>query len=302
MTGLRHGYASAAFCLSSAAVGILAWLVYVVDLTALGQAFIRLQTLHLLGAGAITACIPPVLGLRLKLVLASRDLDASWRRCLCAVLGIHPLNVISPARLGEGFRVVALRDLADPATLIGLVVGENLLDIAMLASIASTAGLLGGRTELAVLALMVPGIALCIFLVAAVAERLPLPCAAKPIAERVAAGLLALRRSPRHLAGAILATMALWSLTMTLVAIHFAGVGTPLPLAAVATAMPLAIFAGLLPLTLGGFGTREATLVALLGGQVAAPAALAVGLLYSLYTCILLGDIGLFFTRHALRY
>ncbi len=284
------------------AAGILAWLAHVVDLAALGQAFSRLRVSHLLAAGAVTACMPLVLGLRLKLVLASRGLDPGWRRCTCVVLGIHPLNVISPARLGEGFRIVALRDLADPGTLIGLVVGERLLDITMLATIAATAGLISGRNELALPALAVLGVVLCVFLVAMFSGRLPLSGRAKHVAERVAAGLLALRHSRPHLAGAIAATVVLWSLTMTLVTILFAGVGAPLSPLAIATAMPLAIFAGLLPITLGGFGTREAALVALLAGQVAAADALAAGLLYSLYTYILLGGFGLLFTRHALRY
>ena len=98
------------------------------------------------------------------------------------------MNVVSPSRLGDGFRVVALRHVADTATGIGLVVGERLLDVAML------------------------------------------------------------------------------------------------------------------PVTLGGLGTREAALVALLAGQVAAPDALAAGLLYSLFTYVLLGAFGLLFTRRALRY
>ena len=87
-----------------------------------------------------------------------------------------------------------------------------------------------------------------------------------------------------------------WSLTLVLVSGLFAGGGAPLDRVASASAMPLAIFAGLLPLTLGGFGTREAALVALLAGQVLAADALAAGLLYSLYTYVLLGSFGLFLT------
>ena len=282
--------------------GILAWLAHVVDLGALGRAFANLGLLHLVLAGLITACLPLIVGLRLRLILRSHGLDPGWRRAICVVLGVHPLSVVSPERLGEGFRVVALRDLADTATLVGLMVGERLLDVAMLAIIASVAGLSSGRAELAATALVLLFLVACLLATAAFSDRAPLPGRLKPAAKRVASGLLALRRSPRHLLGAVLATMLHWSLTMILVSVLFAGVGAPLDIATIATAMPLAIFAGLLPITLGGFVTREAALVALLAGQAAAPDAFAAGLLYSLYTYVLLGGFGLFFTRRALGY
>ncbi len=284
------------------ATGVLAWLAHVVDIGALGAAFGHLTWHTLLAAGLITACLPLILGLRLRLILRSHEIDPGWKRCTCIVLGIHPMNVVSPARLGDGLRIVALRQVADTATVIGLVVGERLLDVAMLAGIATFAGLIGGRPELAAIAVALLLLAGGIVALAALASRLSLPKRLAPMASRLASGLLALRRSPPHLLGAFVLTLLHWSLTMTLVSVLFTAVGSALDPLTVATVMPLAIFAGMLPVTLGGFGTREAALVALLAGQVAAPDALAAGLLYSLFTYVLLGAFGLLFTRRALRY
>lgn len=281
-------------------LAILALLLSRIEFGALSAAVQRLPA----GAWAtvllIALLLPLNLSLRWRFVLAQIGLSVPWRRCLAILLGVQPLSVLSPARVGDTLRAFALRRDGIAAPVLGGILAERLLDMLVLAAAAGAAALWLGRLGIALGggAVLVAGFAA--LMLARRLDRLPLrPSWRQPLG-RFAEAAAVFQRRPRALLGALALTLLHWALAILMVTVLLAGAGAEVGYAEVAAALPLAVFAGLLPVTFGGIGTRDAALVALLAAQAGAPECLAASLLYAFLTLVLPALVGLALTRRAL--
>jgi uncharacterized protein (TIRG00374 family) len=131
------------------------------------------------------------------------------------------------------------------------------------------------------------GVALGVFVVVLAGLLAPVPAGlGARLPGRVAALLvtwddarrLALSGGGRRL-GMAAGSLGLWLLHVAQIHVFFLAVGVaPAPLKVYAM-VPVAILAGLLPITQGGFGTRDAALIHLFGGDAAPAVLAAVGVL-----------------------
>lgn len=251
-------------------------------------------------ATLLTISFPIFSALRWRLSLRAIGHDVSFWRCFSIILGTSPVSAIAPSKAGDLLKAISFRGEIGILEVGGTVLTERAFDVLALAVLS----LLGGfviqlplitRTAAAVVALGLVGLLLLPLLVSSV-PKLGL----REKLERVIQILHALRQKPSLAAGIIFFTFINWlaSVVQTHLLLHAVGAAVPFHLTL--AVLPIAIFIGLIPITLGGMGTRDAALVALLAPAAAAPHALAVGLLYSFFGYWLLALLGLPFLRSAL--
>jgi uncharacterized membrane protein YbhN (UPF0104 family) len=279
---------------------VLTLLLTRIEVAAVLQAMARLPLGSWLAAAAITAILPLTMTTRWRLVLGATGVDVPWRRCLVIVLGVHPISIVSPARLGDALRAYGLRRQGAGATALGGILAERALDISILAAGAGLSALISGRAEIAWIAGLVLLAVILVLGLAGRADRLPLKPRWRDSLGRFAAASEVFRRRPGTLLAAVAITLLHWGLTMALVTLLLRGVGAEVGIGDVTAAMPIAIFVGLLPITIGGIGTRDAALVALLAGLAAPAECLAASLLYTLFVYVFVALAGLPLTRRAL--
>lgn len=291
----------------AATAGILALVLSGMDLAALGTRLAAVPASTLLACAAITACFPLLSALRWRTLLAGLGIELCFRRAAAIVLGIFPVNAVSPARAGDLLRVRALQGRAPGGLVLAGLLAERLMDVAILAAIAAAGAAWLGRWDLALPAAAALAAALGLCLLSGCLREGAAPAAGSSrlawlrARARAAAGVFArLRRHPGRIALAAAIGLGHWMAAILLVRLLFGGVSAPLSMIEVAAAMPLAIFVGLLPVTLGGMGTRDAAMVLLFGAWASPEQSLAVALLYTAFVYGFPALIGLPFLGRAL--
>jgi hypothetical protein len=248
--------------------------------------------------------------LRWQLILRAMSYPVSFMRCAHAVVSVWPFALMVPARAGDVLRAAAVCDKVPFLEGAGSVVAEKLLDVQSLCILSIVGTLLHGLYgwTLVPAGVLVAEWGVVILLVRyreAALRRGGLARFANRGTQLLAA-LHALLRSPRYLAGALLASVVAWLLSClimyVLLAATDAGVGFGLTL----SLWPIAVFAGLLPVTVAGMGTRDAAFVFALRASSDAPvreeSILAATLGFSLVATWLLAVVGLpFAIRFALH-
>ena len=223
-------------------------------------------------------------------------------RALHAILATWPLAVIIPARAGDLFRSVAIRDLVPVAEGSGSVVAEKAVDVQSLCLLAIAGATVHGAYEWAGVAAAIL-VAEWVFVLLVLRfrglfDRLPMPAKIRGLAAKVTAPLEALVRSPRHLLGVTATSIVAWvnasGIVHVLLMVFRVEV---IPFTETLAYWPLAVFAGLLPLTAAGVGTRDAAFLGLVvaGGlpEAAEGGVLAATLGYSIVATFLLALLGL---------
>lgn len=285
-------------------VGLLALLLWHVDRPALYQNLRATQ--WDIFALALTLFIPQTIAiaLRWKLLVApfaSLPLSESVR----LVLAGSTMNLVLPGKMGDltkGWFLAKAGAVSTPLGL-GVVVFEKMLDVAalgafMLAGVAllfmqSIAGKMplpmGSLLLSAALGLAAVGGVTVLYFVPL--GRLPgmaqlIKLAARDIRfEKIHRLLLAshgtmdaLRARGSRRGQVLLLSGAIWVLHLSQIYVFFQCLGTAPPASQFFSMIPLAIFIGLLPISIAGFGTRDAALVALLPGL--APSAVVAAAMY----------------------
>ncbi|HZY17330.1 MAG TPA: lysylphosphatidylglycerol synthase transmembrane domain-containing protein [Ramlibacter sp.] len=246
-----------------------------VDLPALLLAWSRMTAPGLLLALALLAAGYALRVARWWWMLLAFEPRLRWRDCATPFLASIALNNVLPLRAGDAVRAFAFRDALrlPPATLLGSVLLERLLDLAMLlvlffagASLVRGGGLPPGlaATAQALAAAAVGALVLLPLAGPAVARRLAGPTSEgtgwKARTGRIATDLLAsfsLLRSPRRAALLLPMTALIWLLEGAVFAAVAAELAPGTPAAAGWFAMTTGTLATLLPSTPGYVGTFD---------------------------------------------
>ncbi len=280
---------------------LLGVLLMTVDAAAVGEQLATARPHLLLACAAIALCFPLIAALRWTVLLRALGVDLEYRRALVVVLGIFPVNAISPARAGDVLRAYSLRGQAPAETVLGGLLAERMLDVAVLGTIALASAAAFGHWALAAPAAGAVLAAFAICLIASQVHRLPIRGAIAEKLSRFSAAQPRLARRPGAMALAVTLSLCHWFAALLVVTLLFGAVGADLSIIDVAMAMPLAIFVGLLPVTLGGIGTRDGAMVLLFSAMALPEQILAVSLLYTAFVYFFLALIGLPFVGKAFR-
>lgn len=223
-----------------------------------------------LGFAAVAACTL-VTALRWKLVLGGMGRSLAFGRALAVVLATSPLAAVTPSRTNDLLRPLAVRDRVPLAVGTGSIVAEKAVNLVVLLALAACGaafeGLWGWAAAIAgMLAVATAGIALVVTRRAWL-ERLPLLRRRPDRVEQLFEALVALRRSPLHLAGIAASSLTIRVLTVAITHALLVAVGSDVRWFETLALWPTAILVGLVPVTLGGVGTRDATFLVLLASH-----------------------------------
>jgi uncharacterized membrane protein YbhN (UPF0104 family) len=246
-------------------------------LTTLVGADLRLIGAALLLVGVIVATT----AWRWRLMLAATGVSMSMADSVFAVLAASALNSVSPSKAGDLIKVRALDGRAPTALVLGGLLAERVIDVAVLGAIAAFAAF-ATRNWLVVAggaALVVIGACVCAGLL--LSRRLRLSERWRRRFIDLGAAARVLQRRPGLLVLLALVTLTTWCTMTVLTWTLYHAVGATVSVLEIAVALPIAVVAGLAPLTIAGAGTRDAALVLLMAGAAAPAQSVAVGLLYT---------------------
>lgn len=248
--------------------------------------------------------------LRWRVVLQTLDRRVSYGRCLYAILATWPIAAITPSRLADLLRAVAVRDAVPLEEGVGSVLTEKVFDLHSLCLLVLVGGILVGQVRaVAAAALLLVAFWIGFFTGPALVRRWVQRFQTTPRLERATALLHAvegLQRSPRAIITLTILSVSAWLLSTLIIGVLLRATDADLPWSAVLLVWPIAVLAGVLPVTISGLGTRDGTFVFLVRDAVSAPIdtapILAATLLYPVVTIWIFALIGLPFLAHLVRH
>ena len=250
---------------------------------------------------AIVLFLPALSALRWRLTLAALEEPQPWRRCLLIIFGIYPVNLISPARLGDLLRVYALRREVAVEKVLASVVAERAFDVLALAVFCFLGGWILKRGDAIGLAASVICAVLLAVLLARNVDAIPLPKRIRQKLITFGEAMRGLLRLPRLLCQITALAGLHWFLAAAMIALFFQGVGATVQFSEVLAYAPIAILIGLVPVSFGGIGTRDAAIILMFSNSATPEQGLAVGILYTFFAYCVLAIVGLPFTRRSLK-
>ena len=84
-----------------------------------------------------------------------------------------------------------------------------------------------------------------------------------------------------------------WLSVMFYIALIFYALGSKVPILSITAFQPIVSYASFVPITVSGIGARESVMLFLYGNTVPAPIILSAGLIFSLFSAVLLPLTGL---------
>lgn len=271
-----------------------------IDLDAVGAALRSISPRTWLASFLLTLTFPVFSSLRWRLTLRSLGHDISLGRCLTIILGVSPISAIAPSKAGDLLKAISLRGEISILEVGGTVLAERALDVIVLAALAVIGSLAAGNSFVLRLNALIAGAGIIgLLLLPLLVSLVPKPTLREKL-ERAVKVLEALRAHKGLASGIVALTAINWLASMVQTHLLLAAVGAATPFWLTTAVLPTAIFVGLIPITIGGMGTRDAALVALLASTATAAQALSVGLLYSFFGYWLLALVGLPFLKRAL--
>lgn len=280
---------------------ILAILIWHVEPQAVADAAADLPAGAWIASLCIAIAFPAVSTTRWWVMARTMGAPQPWRLLLRASLGIAPVNVIAPSKSGDLLRILALRGRMEGAQVLGGLLVERAMDMAVLAFFVLAGGLISGRPVFAVLSVAVFVAVFAILAMALAGARISFGPRLTPKVKALSATLRQVLRQPVPLLVAGILTTLHWSLVGILVTVLLAGGGAPASPLDTMVAMPMSILVGMVPVTIAGMGTREGAMLVLFADAAAPSQILAAGLLYTALVYWLPALAGLAFTRSVLR-
>jgi uncharacterized membrane protein YbhN (UPF0104 family) len=262
-----------------------------VDLRAAAYALAGADLRWIALAVALALLAPVLVAAKVRRIVDVAGLPRPFGRCWSAVMATLTLNALLPGRSGDLVRAVFLADDREEiAPALGAVLVERLLDVGTLGAVALVASLWAGASAATAVALGAVVASLVAILAVAQGRRLPVK---RHLATQVGRAAAALLANPGAAAFATAMSLLCWLDNVAVIAVCLRAVGGSAPLDDVARAAPIAILAGTIPVTIGGIGTRDATLVLLLSPPTAAEHAAAAAFLYTAHMGWFLAAIGI---------
>ena len=242
-------------------------------------------------AGAGLSFVAPVLvAWRLHLLVEMSGAPSSALRAWNAVMAGVTLNLLLPLRGGDAVRAVVLATRREQVpALFGVVLLERFLDVFTLGLLALLASV-GGFSAATLPALGACVAALGVIVVLGAGGRLPVK---RELGEQVGSAARILRGRPVVAVASVVLGLGGWVANVAVMAAALRAVGAEGPVVDVFRATPVAILIGVVPVTVGGIGTRDTAMVALLSDWGAGERVAAAAFVYTLLNFFLQAAVGL---------
>ena len=277
-------------------LGLVGWLLSRVNLREFVQLGKEARAGWLVAAGLAVAMLPPLMAWRWQAVLEAQGAGRlPIRGLMRAVMAANILNTVLPGKAGDLVKAVYVREHTGLARGLGGVLLERIVDVGVLGALglagyAVTGWVWGLWAGLILLGGASGGVAVLRWLPV---ERVLPGAKLRAVAGDLRAAGRAWAARPALVAQTVAGSVLVWGLCGSVLALLAQAFGLPLTWSAACAVFPLAVMAGMVPVTLGGLGTREAVMTALLLDFMPRDEATLLSLGYTVFTYWLLAAFSL---------
>lgn len=213
-------------------------------------------------------------------MLKAMDYHLSFKDSFKIIMAAIPISTVIPAKAGDLIRAYYLKDKIPAVQVMGGVVTEHFIDVAVLAFYSFLGAVFLKNWLISGISSFIIFLIPVFFLVI---SRIKFPPGKWQ--ERIEGFLRISKifiREPQKLLPVLFYALILWLHPVLIAKILFLALGVSVPLLYIAAVFPLAIFISLLPITVAGMGTRESAIIYFFSSWASPSVSLGVGLLYSL--------------------
>lgn len=239
----------------------------------------------------------PIWVKRWQTILEAMGCPLPFIKCFNILMASVPLTSITPSKSGDLIRAYYLKNEIPPTKTIGSVLTERMFDVLTLISFSLIGMAFYQKYEFASIIFGILLVLIVLIFILHANVRLPIKESWNEKLQNIAFSMKALTTNKKEFSVVILCSFSIWFLAIIQTVIFFYVVGVKVPLLFTMANIPIAIFIGMIPVTLGGMGTRDASIIFLFSGYAAPSELLSVGILFSLFRYWLLSLVGLPFMR-----
>ena len=240
---------------------------------------------------------------RWQIILETMGYNFRYKECFNLIMAAFPLTSITPSKSGDIIKAYYLKDKIPASKTAGSVITERMFDVLTLVLFSLIGMTFCKKYELAgvAFAILVCIIAIFLLMRAGFNFRLPIKSSWNEKIQNLIISTKLLMKDKRAFSAVMLYSFFVWFLGVVQTLMFFYALGINVPLLFTIANIPIAIFIGFIPVTLGGMGTRDATIIFLFSEYAMPSELLGVGILFSIFRYWLLSVIGIPFMRKVVK-
>jgi len=218
-------------------------------------------------------------------------------------MGAFPLTSITPSKSGDVIKAYYLKDKIPASKTVGSVITERMFDVLTLVLFSLIGMIFCKKYELAGVAFAILVCIIAIFLLvrAGFDFRLPIKSSWNEKIQNTILSTELLTKDKKAFLFVLSYSLLIWFISIVQTITFFYALGINVPLLFTIANLPIAIFIGFIPVTLGGMGTRDATIIILFSAYATSSQLLGVGILFSFFRYWLVSLIGIPFMRKMMK-
>ena len=236
---------------------------------------------------------------RWQTILETMGYNLQYKECFYLIMGALPLASVTPSKSGDVAKAYYLKDKIPASKTVGSVITERLLDVLTLVFFSLIGMIFCKRYELAGVALVILVCIIMVFLLVRAGFNFHLPIKSS-WNEKIQNMILSTKlqtKDKKAFLTVVLYSFSIWFLGIIQTLVFFYALGIKVPLLFTIANIPIAIFIGFIPVTVGGMGTRDATICFLFSEYATPSELLSVGILFSFFRYWLPALLGIPFMR-----
>lgn len=273
-----------------------------IDIWSVIQILSNVSPLYLLLSILILGVIVILSVKRWQIILQITGYSISFQRSFYILMAAFPLTSITPAKSGDVIKAYYLRDDVPMSKTIGTVLAERMFDLFSLLLISIIGSMFNFQKK--ILMFLIPIFFLLIMLFILSGRNFQVPFIKDSWHDKLQNMMLSIRtimKNKKTFFTILTISITLWFLAMVQIMLFFYALDINVPFIFAMANIPIAIFVGFIPITLGGMGTRDATIIMLFAEYAQPNKLLGVGILFSIFRYWILSLIGIPFMRTMIK-
>ena len=244
----------------------------------------------------ITATFPIINSFRWYKILKVMNINIYYMQCLKIIMGINSLNIILPSKSGDFLKFYPLKKYNKSINLVGSIIFERILDVIILSVFSIIALIKINQYELILIPVFIICIIIASILLLHLFRNIDIKIS-KYIRDFLSIFNILLSK-PKEMISLIALSILNWLTSILLLIFIFKSVHVNVSSYYIFAFLPLSIFIGLIPITISGMGTRDSAMLFLFSSYIVSESILAASLLYTFFSYIFIGVIGLPFINN----
>jgi len=288
---------------SSITIAIFYFIFTKIDFFSVIEVLSHASIFYLLIALLLLFAIILITAKRWQTILETMGYNFQYKECFNLIMGAFPLTSITPSKSGDVIKAYYLKDKIPASKTVGSVITERMFDVLTLVLFSLIGMIFCKKYELAGVAFAILVCIIAIFLLvrAGFDFRLPIKSSWNEKIQNTILSTELLTKDKKAFLFVLSYSLLIWFISIVQTITFFYALGINVPLLFTIANLPIAIFIGFIPVTLGGMGTRDATIIILFSAYATSSQLLGVGILFSFFRYWLVSLIGIPFMRKMMK-